>query len=401
MASYLLLCGLMNLHPVHAQHAPTPNPPLSVREAHPEPRTGGSIGEATQEWTFHKSGDDVTPSGREQQMMWFMNRARENPAWEGMWLAILDQPNVVNARTYFGVDTTMLTNEFAAYSPACPAAFDIRLYNASKTHSDDLIVRDVQDHNNQIARVAAAGFAWTNIAVSVYAYTEDALQAHTGFNIDWGFGTGGMQDGRGHRVALMGSSIEYTSAGIAMVTASGTTNVGPIVTSIAYCRANTYSNNHFDRFVVGTVWSDANSNGLYESGEGLGNVTVMPATGTYYAVTGDSGGYVFPASVTGLYSITYSGGELAVPHVTNVQVGNISVRVPWRTTERSAHDTALHWLQARGTTNNFDGADETDSDKDGMKAWEEFVADTDPTNANSVFAISGISTQGAGALVLN
>lgn len=57
--------------------------------------------------------------------------------------------------------------------------------------------------------------------------------------------------------------------------------------------------------------------------------------------------------------------------------------------------TPEHWIAAHGLTNQpFDLAEMDDRDGDGRPAWEEFTADTDPTNAASVFEISSLSFLG-------
>ena len=45
------------------------------------------------------------------------------------------------------------------------------------------------------------------------------------------------------------------------------------------------------------------------------------------------------------------------------------------------------WLIAHGYTNDFSAAELTDSDGDGMLAWQEYEADTIPTNCESVLQI--------------
>ncbi len=87
-----------------------------------------------------------------------MNRARANPTQEGIWLATTTEPEIAGGCEYFGIDTNLLQSEFAGYTAKPPAVFDVRLYNAAKAHSDDLIARDAQDHDNQFLRVQQAGF---------------------------------------------------------------------------------------------------------------------------------------------------------------------------------------------------------------------------------------------------
>jgi hypothetical protein len=54
-------------------------------------------------------------------------------------------------------------------------------------------------------------------------------------------------------------------------------------------------------------------------------------------------------------------------------------------------DTPEWWLASHGLTNDtFCNEAMADADEDGMFAWEEWPADTDPTNASSVLAITGI-----------
>ena len=67
---------------------------------------------------------------------------------------------------------------------------------------------------------------------------------------------------------------------------------------------------------MGTVWNDINGNERYDPGEGISNITVLPNSGTYYAITSDSGGYSIPISSEGTYTITFSGAVNALRSVT-------------------------------------------------------------------------------------
>jgi len=141
-----------------------------------------------------------------------------------------------------------------------PAAFDRRLYEAARVHSVDLISRDAQDHNNQFDRIDDANFSWLSLGGIVFSYARSGLHAHAAFNIDWGFGDDGMQTGRGHRVALMSDGKEYTNVGIASIyDADPDNSVGPYVTTGNYAKANSSSADHFNVFIVGTVWTDSNA----------------------------------------------------------------------------------------------------------------------------------------------
>jgi hypothetical protein len=253
--------------------------------------------------------------------MWLMNRARANPALEGVWLATSSDPEIAGGRDWFGVNLTLLQNEFAGYPAKPPAAFDVRLYTAAKAHSDDLIARDAQDHTGQFARIVSAGFIYSYCRGNVFAYASSSLNAHAAWNIDWGYGDDGMQDGRGHRLAVMSlPDAAYTNVGLALVYEDDpTTDVGTYVSTGNYCNAGNVAN-QFNRFIVGTVWRDQDGDDFYDPGEGLGGVTVTPDLGTYYAITADSGGYAIPAT-EGTYQVTFSG---AVAGVRTVVVGSVS-----------------------------------------------------------------------------
>lgn len=135
-----------------------------------------------------------------------------------------------------------------------------------------------------------------------------------------------MQADRGHRKAIMSMSGNYTNVGYAVVLeANPATDVGPQVITGNFCSANTAAANHFNRFIVGTVWEDTNSNEQYDPGEGLAGVTVMPDKGAYYAVTANSGGYAIPITAAETYTVTFSGGELIGVYPRSVVVAGNSV----------------------------------------------------------------------------
>jgi hypothetical protein len=308
---------------------PEPDPPKIDLEPEPKVPQRSMVAKdaALVEWAYHKTTDNTHPDGNEQQLLWLMNRARSNPAAEGVWLATVSDPNIASARSYFGVDLQVLQNEFAGYDAKPPAAFDVRLYDAAKAHSDDLIVRDAQDHSGQFDRIDTAGFSYSSARGCVFSYSKSALYGHAGFNIDWGYGDStGMQPGRGHRMAIMSVDGDYSNVGLAAVSESSpSTRVGPLVVTGNYCKARTSTANHFNRFLVGTVWTDSNDNGLYDPGEGFGNVTVMPDSGNYYAVTSNSGGYAIPLTSAGEYQIIFSGSYLSGVVVKTITVGQESV----------------------------------------------------------------------------
>ncbi len=294
---------------------------------------------ATTEWIYHKTVDGSHPSGHEQQALRLMNRARSNPTQEGIWLASSTDPEVASGRDYFDVDKDKLRSEFAAIAVKGPAAFDKRLYAAAYAHSMDLISRDAQDHDQQFSRIDSEGFHYSQARGNVFSYASSGINAHAAWNIDWGDEEDGMQTGRGHRMATMSVDGDYTNVGIAAVHETNTaTKVGEYVTTGNYCQANTYYDDHYNIFIVGTVWTDTNGNDQYDPGEGKGNVTVKPDQGGYYAVTGNAGGYAIPVG-NGIYSVSFSGGELTDTYTRSVTLSGKSVLLDIHTeTDNSGND---------------------------------------------------------------
>jgi hypothetical protein len=307
----------------------------------------------TTEWLYHKTSNNLHPDNNEQQMMWLMNRARSNPTQEGIWLAIVDDANVQNAisEDNFDVDLDILMAEFEAIAVKPPAAFDVRLYNAAKAHSDDLIDRNAQDHDGQFDKVTAAGFSYMAIRGNVFSYAINPVYGHAGFNIDWGGNDGtGMQTGRGHRQAIMAMDGNYTNVGIAMVSETDrATDVGPFVITGNYASANVNSTNHYNRFLVGTVWEDLNGNDMYDPGEGIENITVRPDQGNYYAVTSNSGGYAVPVNA-GDYIVTFSGTGIGADITKAVSVGSTSVLLDLLFTGNASDDDGGCFIESTGLT---------------------------------------------------
>jgi len=331
----LLLLGLMSPARALADEpdAPAENPPVATYveiPTIPDDRVFVPLATPTSEWTFHKTEDGSHPSGLEQAMVWLTNRARTDPEAEGVFLGALNAPNILGNYNGFGVDLPKMMAEFAALEPRPPVAFDARIWDASRLHSEFMIQDNRQSHDGQFAKVDASDFKKNGGAASVFWRTQDPVHGHAALNVDWGGGTpDGMQSGRGHRQAIMGNPIRQ-NFGLAIVEDNDPgTLAGPLVTSIAYAAAQTIFPDHFNKFLIGTVWEDENDNGLYDAGEGISGVTVMPDIGTYFAVTGIAGGFTIPVTIDDDYVITFSGGDLAEPEIRLVTVAGESVLVIW------------------------------------------------------------------------
>lgn len=269
------------------------------------------------EWAYHKTADNKHPSGFEQRQLWFINRARANPKAEGIWLATESHPHVSQERDLvYKVHTDTLKIEFAKITQKPPAAFDSRLYEAAVAHSEYLISVDGQNHDGWDERIKISGFM-PQIPVLIglfYLNTKSSLNVHAAFNIDWIWefwpGADGMRDDRVHRTTLMSDGDAFTNVGIASVYVPNNQTLGPYVTTENFAEADATKVNHYNGFIVGTVWTDKNGNGWYDTDEGLAGVRVQPDIGTYHAITADSGGYAIPITDKGAVTIRFSGGDL-------------------------------------------------------------------------------------------
>jgi hypothetical protein len=131
----------------------------------------------------------------------------------------------------------------------------------------------------------------------------------------------------------MSTDGDYTNVGIASVPESNpNTQVGPFVVTGNYARASTSYANHFNRFLVGTVWDDLDEDGLYDPGEGLEGVAVVPDPGSYFAVTAAGGGYALPLLASGAVDVTFSGAGVPTRTVP-VTVGTTSQLVDYEVDE--------------------------------------------------------------------
>lgn len=279
------------------------------------------------------------PTPDEQFMLELINRARANPPAEGTFLFNLTNSNddIGFATDFFNVNLTKLKQDFNAISARPPLAFNPKLLVSSHRHSNDMAKHNFQQHQGSdgsqpVNRVNAAGYNFATFGENIFSLqVPTVVYGHAGLNIDWGTGTGGVQTGVGHRVNIMSpNSIVFREVGIASVSRSGTsaTKFGKLaITQDFGIQQSTPS------FLVGVAFYDRNKNGICDPGEGLPNVKVTPATGTFYALTSASGGYAIPfATATGDTMVTFSSGGLATPVTKNFAITTMNTKVDLRIT---------------------------------------------------------------------
>jgi hypothetical protein len=274
--------------------------------------------------------DRLNPSAglREQYMLELVNRMRGNPAAELPLLLNSSDADVNSALAYFHVDLPTLQSQWSTLTAAPPLAWNDNLAQSALTHDSAMLAAGTQSH--QVAgeadlgtRISAAGYAgWSSLGENIYAYASSLFSAHAAFAIDWGSTPTGIQSPPGHRDNIMSTS--FRDLGIGVLDAPSNPNVGPLLITQDFGNRFSYGNPN----VLGVVFNDANGNGYYDQGEGLGNVTltIVGPGGSSQIVTTAYGGYQTQLS-PGTYTITGSGGTLFAPITQSVTVGTDNVHL--------------------------------------------------------------------------
>jgi uncharacterized protein YkwD len=240
------------------------------------------------------------PTAVEQLFLEQLNDARANPAAYGANIGL----------------------DLSAVAPSQPLAFQPELIQAARLHSQDMNDRGYFAHNTPEGtdpgqRITAAGFSWTGWGESIAGGNSfpGPSEALRGLIIDTGVPDLGH---RRHLLAIDAVFKDQNQVGIGVVQ-SGT---GPLTNYYTIDTASTRSNSPF---ITGVVYNDTNGNGKYDIGEGLGGVTITVAS-VGSTTSFDSGGYRIAVD-PGTYTVTASGGGLAVPITQTVTVGTSNVRL--------------------------------------------------------------------------
>ncbi|RYD39149.1 MAG: CAP domain-containing protein, partial [Verrucomicrobiaceae bacterium] len=213
------------------------------------------------------------PTADEQYLLELINRARSNPAAEGLRLANTTDRDVKFAVDFFGVDVARLKKDFASYPARPPLAMNPQLLAAARRHSNDMARKNFQSHTGSDgstigSRIADAGFRSASISENIYSnLVSSTFLVHAGLTIDWGRGPGGVQPGLGHRTNVMGlGNSTYREVGIGVVARSGEASdrYGKLAVTQDY---GTESNSVF--FLLGVAYQDDNRNGICDPGEGM------------------------------------------------------------------------------------------------------------------------------------
>ena len=268
--------------------------------------------------------------------MELINRARANPTVEGIRLAAqaAEEVSVFSDVDFYNTNLTMMQSEMAAIPAAPPLTFNSILIGTARNHSQYMLANNIQTHNQTGAstyywdRMENAGYVWSEAAENIFASAINPAETHASFEIDWGAGPGGMQDGRGHRARI--HSWSYREIGIGWVAGSGS-NVGPY--AVTHNLGERLSRSQIKPYLTGVVIYDADGDGFYDIGEGIEGVTVtvdLDSGGGLvrqdkFAVTAGSGGYSIPVDAVGDYLVNF---EVPGMPVQSVAASVVSETVP-------------------------------------------------------------------------
>jgi hypothetical protein len=267
-------------------------------------------------------------SDEEQLYLELVNRARANPAAEGDWLVDTGDKDILSNLSFFNVDLDRVLNDpdygFYQLASAPPLAPNARLNQAARKHARDMFENTFQAHvgsDDSTAgdRISSVGYNWGAYSENVFAQADSVVHGHAGFQIDWGFGPGGVQNPPGHRIQIHNGN--YREFGVGVVKGNKLNmfpdsndpkyrNVGPQL--VAQLVAREFIDGPF---ITGVAFYDFNGNAFYDLGEGLGGVAVTVPGSLYHAVTASSGGYAIPVDTNGNYSIGMEG--VGLPSLTS------------------------------------------------------------------------------------
>jgi uncharacterized protein YkwD len=111
-----------------------------------DPVVSGVGGGAISGWREYVMGD---PSSEEQMYLEYINRARALPWEEGYLLATSTDPEIQFTYQFFGTDLQRVVDEIAQYPPQPPLAFEPRLIEIARSHSEYMLRNAVQEHEER------------------------------------------------------------------------------------------------------------------------------------------------------------------------------------------------------------------------------------------------------------
>jgi uncharacterized protein YkwD len=298
------------------------------------------------------------PTNEQQYMLELINRARANGEAEAARLQGSDNPPFSGGLQEG--PPTIANEPWTINNVNQPLSWNVQLFNAANAHATNLNNGDQffsgqNPHTfggpNPQQRIAAAGYpdgfqtqyngpttqsgfvpGPENIATQVTSGGGGGSNPFTGAKLIAGvlkahndLFTDTTVPGRGHRSTTMLAFWREIGIGIS----TGTDNGNGTTWQSLYIVQNFGTQTSNTPFITGVVYNDANGNGFYDPGEGIGGVRVDVAGSSFFAISTASGGYSVPVPGNGSYTITFSGGGQPTRQVNATIAGNLNSKVDY------------------------------------------------------------------------
>lgn len=297
----------------------------------------------------------LEPTANEQYMLELVNRARMNPEAE-----VQRNPKVASLNEDLTAGTISST-------PKQPLAFNFKLIDSARQHSQWMLTNDVFSHTGSGGsspgdRMAAAGYSFTG------SWTW-------GENIAWNGTTGtpnvtamvaqqheGLFDSAGHRVNIMNDAFKEIGIGALTGQFNGYNSV---MTTQNFAKSGTST------FLTGVAFDDKVSNDdFYTVGEGLGGITVtvrrQSDNAVFTTTTFGSGGYQLALNPA-TYQVTFSGGSLSQSVNKTVTVGSQNVKLDLATDQLGSSPSPSPSPAPAGTVVKGTSGDDTITTRSGVQ----------------------------------
>ena len=265
------------------------------------------------------------PTSNEQLILEYINRARADPFAEGKRLGIDIEAGIQSEVTA----QPPLAMNMILQKVARAHCDDMREHGFSQTDSQGYTYKERIGNAWYPGRPVGENIAAGDTAVNLYKLLVREVDPKAELN---------------HREILLGVKYTQNEVGVGFTDASGKYD--------SYLTID-YGYQSENAFLLGVVYLDNDKDGFYDVGEGLSGVTVMPSSGTYYAVTSSSGGYTIPLTESGLLMVTASGGDMDTPisYVVDVNVPGDNVKLDFVISPDDVESYALKiYVEGKGET---------------------------------------------------
>ncbi len=271
----------------------------------------------------------AAPSASAQYALSLMNLARTNPQAAANWLSqeVANDPNVQATLNYYNVNLQQKLAQLSSATAQPPLAWSDALGNAAQGHSQDMANNNFQSHTGSDGsspsdRISNAGYgAAASEGEDAFAYASSVKNSIEAFLLDWGV----SDDGHYKNIMQPGTSAQnaYGDAGIGIVSSSDSAGNPLSVVTVDFAKGQ-----NSQPQLVGVVYNDSNSNGVYDPGEGQGGIAIKAinlSNGQVSSTTSAGpGGYQMPLA-PGSYDVEAIGANGQTLGSQDVTIGSTNV----------------------------------------------------------------------------